>query len=85
MDRIYGYEKILPQPLGEVPDVSINTEDYAMTLVRNSLVLQGFSEIYTYTFKDAGVVELENPIAGDKNFLRRDLVTGLEEAFGSQL
>lgn len=76
--RIYGYEKIEPIPLGESPDVSINTDDCVASVVRHSLVNQGFSEIYTYTFVNNGVVELENPIAGDKNFLRRDLISAME-------
>jgi phenylalanyl-tRNA synthetase beta chain len=38
------------------------------------------TEIYTYAFSNRGDVELENPLAGDKNFLRSNLASGMEES-----
>ncbi|KND48196.1 MAG: phenylalanyl-tRNA synthetase beta chain [Parcubacteria bacterium C7867-006] len=78
--RIYGYEKVLPKELGPGLKVSVNIEDYTSNLIRLSLLKQGFSEIYTYSFTNKGLVELENPIAGDKSFLRQDLISGMEDS-----
>lgn len=76
--RLYGYDKIAPQPLSGETHVAVNPEAYVTNMLRLTLTKLGFSEIYTYAFAQAGDVEIENPLAGDKKFMRSCLVTGLE-------
>ncbi len=72
--RVYGYEKIAPvKPiLGEFKP-TVNKTFYYADMIRRILTEDGFSEISTYAFTDSGDIEMENPIASDKKFLRRDL------------
>lgn len=72
--RFYGYEKIKERevPLFKSP-VAMNKIFHYKNKIRNILVQEGFSEVYTYAFTNKGDVELENPIASDKNFLRENL------------
>jgi len=77
--RIYGYENIeakLPGKAEKAPRV--NKKFHYANKIKNFLVNEGFSEVYTYTFRDSGEVEIEKPFASDKNFLRKDLYIGLE-------
>lgn len=71
--RLYGYENIAPIPLPAATKPQVNRIQYASTLTRQALVALEFSEIYTYAFTSDGSVEVENPIASDKKFLRQDL------------
>ncbi|MBT3729794.1 hypothetical protein HON59_02165 [bacterium] len=76
--RIYGYENIeaiLPSKSEKAP--KINKKFYYVSKIKNFLVKEGFSEVYTYTFRDSGEVEMIKPFASDKNFLRTDLRGGL--------
>jgi phenylalanyl-tRNA synthetase beta chain len=75
--RLYGYENIAPVHLeaGQAPET--NKVSYVSAAIRNALVAEGFSEIYTYAFTNHGEVEVANPIASDKAFLRRDLATAM--------
>lgn len=79
--RIYGYENIktevLPKP-SKSP--AVNKAYFYAEKVRNALVEQGFSELSTYSLRAKGEVELANPLASDKNFLRESLSDGLLEA-----
>lgn len=78
--RLYGYDKIPNKSLEGGMVSNINIENYVCKAVRKALVEIGFSEVYTYTFRNSGDVELENPLASDKKFLRKDLSSGIEEA-----
>jgi phenylalanyl-tRNA synthetase beta subunit len=79
--RIYGYENISPKPIKAFANnVEINKSEYYTNIVSNALVNAGFSEVFTYAFQDSGEVELENPIAGDKGYLRKSLVYGLQKS-----
>ena len=71
--RIYGYEKIplnVP-PLSKVQE--INKNFYYAEKIRDILVKEGFSEIYTSSFENKGEIELQNALASDKGFLRSEL------------
>ncbi len=78
--RIYGYEKIPVASLSDKLSVTVNPESYVVNSIRKSLTSLGFSEIYTYAFREKGDVELENPLAGDKKYLRSCLIDGMEES-----
>ncbi len=79
--RVYGFDKIpdaaIPK-FGFVP--CILKAYYYSNLIRDTLVAQGFSEVYTYSFQNEGVFAVSNPIASDKGFLRKDLATGLRQS-----
>ncbi len=79
--RVYGYENIIPTPISELSfkAESLKTYVYA-NIIRDVLVAQGFSEVYTYSFQKEGVFAVANPIAEDKGFLRKDLSAGVSDA-----
>jgi phenylalanyl-tRNA synthetase beta subunit len=78
--RVYGYNNIsgalLPQLQPE-----LNKLFYYTNKIRDILVGEGFSEIMTYTFGEHGDVELQNPSAEDKSWLRENLGHGLAVAW----
>jgi phenylalanyl-tRNA synthetase beta chain len=79
--RIYGYRDlvgILP-PHAEKP-AAINKNQYYTDAIRQALVSAGYSEVLTYTLTDSGVVELQNPFASDKSFMRQSLTEGMQGA-----
>lgn len=76
--RLYGLEKIQPVVLPESKTYEVNKEVYVSSVIRNLLIKEGFSEIYTYAFVGSGDVEVDNPLAGDKKFLRKNLLEKME-------
>lgn len=83
--RVYGYDKIDPIiPEEQVPR-ELNKTFYYTQKIRDILTDLGFSEVMTYSFVPKGDVELQNPIADDKKFLRTTLVEGLKDAFDRNL
>lgn len=79
--RIYGYENIkaiFPEKFEKSP--KINKKFYYTTKIKNFLIKEGFSEVYTYTFRDNGDIKIIKPVASDKNFLRANLRDGIEKA-----
>lgn len=77
--RLYGLDKITPVPLPESKTYEVNKEVYISNKIRKILIKNGFSEIYTYAFTPTGDVELDNPLAGDKRFLRKNLLDKMEQ------
>jgi len=81
--RLYDYNKIPSKP----PLIRIEPAREEITLkikdkIRSFLTGAGFSEVYNYSFSSKGKeisYELENPIASDKNFLRKNLKGGLQD------
>lgn len=76
--RIYGYQHIsdvLPNDIDFSP--KINKLFYYTGVIRTALIDEGFSEVETYTFTNQGEVEIANPLASDKNFMRSSLLKGL--------
>jgi phenylalanyl-tRNA synthetase beta chain len=78
--RLFGYGKIATTPLPGVFMPVVNPEQYVAAQIRGTLAGLGFSEVYTYAFRKDGDVEVANPLASDKKFLRRSLLDGLEES-----
>jgi phenylalanyl-tRNA synthetase beta chain len=79
--RVYGYEKIKPTTLSQtVVALEVNRKMLSLEKIRDILVRIDFSEIKTYTFRSIGDVELANALASDKNFLRANLIDGIQEA-----
>ncbi len=78
--RIYGYDKIPAEiPEGILIPVRRNDNYFYSNVIRDILVGAGFSEVYNYSFAASGEVEIENPIAGDKKYLRANLLDGLKD------
>ncbi|MBX4198007.1 phenylalanine--tRNA ligase subunit beta [Candidatus Parcubacteria bacterium] len=79
--RIYGYEQIPVTQLPTSPILpEINKLFYYSQKIRDILNVHGFSEIYTYALTNSGEVEIQNPLASDKNFLRANLSQGVSKA-----
>ena len=55
----------------------VNKKFCWMEKIRKLLGEQGFIEVYTYTFRDKGDVELSNALASDKGWLRKNLREGV--------
>jgi len=80
--RLYGVNDLKPTPplVGLVPVESDDIVNLKKEL-RTILVGFGFSEVYNYSFvdkKEADSLELMNPIAEDKKYLRVSLSHGLK-------
>ncbi|MCI5108484.1 MAG: phenylalanine--tRNA ligase subunit beta [Candidatus Pacebacteria bacterium] len=71
--RIYGYRNIESSELPPLDKVNINKEFYYMSRIRDVLVENGFSEVYTQSFKDKGKVKMANPVAKDRPYLRENI------------
>ena len=76
--RIYGYENI-PSVLPHfVLSPAVKNENYELLRkIKDIFVGAGFSEVYNYSFVKRGDIELENPIARGREFLRSNLAMGL--------
>lgn len=75
--RMYGFENI-PAVLPEGFDGSkSNKLFYYSGLIRQTLVQEGFFEVYTYNFWNDGEVKTLNAIASDKAYLRPSLYRGM--------
>lgn len=83
--RIYGYDKIQGHvPKVDLPSVALAEEGAEKKFnlankIRVILKAEGFTEVYGYAFTDKGEVELANPLASDKKFLRTNLTDWLTE------
>ncbi len=79
--RVYGFHNIPPAPLPELSFIPSHLKAYYYAgKIRDALVTAGFSEVFTYSFQNTGAFAVENPIAEDKGFLRKDLATGIRDA-----
>jgi phenylalanyl-tRNA synthetase beta chain len=78
--RIYGYDKIEAAPLPAVEKTSINKIFYWSEKIKDLLIEEGYSEVFTYSLRNTGDVEIQNPLAQDKGFLRSNLYEGVEQA-----
>lgn len=77
--RLYGYENIE----GILPpiklSIEVNREISYRNMVKNFLVENGYSEVQTYALSQKGEVEILNPLAEDKKFLRTNLSFSIEK------
>ncbi len=84
--RMVGYDVLLSvMPKEDVLSPKENPRLRVADVVRNIMMSSGFSEVYTYTFFGAGEIEVANPIAKDKRFLRNNLMNGLKQAVTENL
>ncbi|MGM0628941.1 MAG: phenylalanine--tRNA ligase subunit beta [Patescibacteria group bacterium] len=79
--RIYGYEHLDPAPLKSFSEsVPINKHFYYKAKISSFLQSNGFSEIFTYSIRDKGKVELANPLTYDRKFLRDEIASDMGKA-----
>jgi len=72
--RLVGYESIKDKKLDPPEDLPETYPTYSyIENLKSFLANEGFSEIYTYAFVSSGEVEVQNPIASDKKYLRPNL------------
>ncbi len=79
--RIIGYDKIPNTELPPLPNPpAINPNFYAAEKVREELISQGYSEVFTSVFADKGERIIANKVDGVRPYLRNNLTDGLAEA-----
>jgi len=78
--RIYGYENIQSREVFRETERVINKEYFYGNKIFNFLIKNGFSEIFTYVLQDRGKVEILNPMASDKSFMRDSLLIGTQNS-----
>lgn len=83
--RVRGYENVKAAPLPEAKPAPINPTFYWTEKIKDMLVSQGFSEVYSYSLTDRGAVEIMNPLASDKRFVRSNLSDGVAAALESNV
>ena len=78
--RVIGYDN-LPSVLPTLNRKGVpHKRLYYETKIKNILIQNGFSEIYTYSFGNVGTVEILKGLASDKEKLRADLGRGVLSA-----
>ena len=79
--RVIGYDKV---PAVELPtfagNVEINKNFYAAEHVREDLISQGYSEVFTSVFAEKGDRIVANKVDGVRPYLRMNLTDGLTES-----
>lgn len=79
--RIYGYDKIAPTIFQKVSTpIPVNHFAYWTEKIKDVLFGLGFSEVQTSSFATIGEVEIQNPLASDKRFLRSKLHDGFVDS-----
>jgi phenylalanyl-tRNA synthetase beta chain len=74
--RMLGYDQIPEESLPVPPqEGESKRERLSEDIIRDLLVAEGFSEVFTSSFAARGEVEIEKPLAADKAFARSDLFT----------
>ncbi len=86
--RIFGYDKIIPQPLATR---TIKKEEDLLDKSRKTLCSKGLTETINWSFCDSNLVEifsekndnlmLTNPISIELNHMRPNLIIGLLESY----
>lgn len=79
--RLHGYFTIAPiKPEGIAAISKQDARTVAIEKIKHACASVGADEIYTYAFQNTGEVELENPLAQDKRFLRSTMIPALKES-----
>lgn len=84
--RIYGYQKI--KPAAPVVGLMSHEEEEGVGFrerTKTILASLGLSEVYNGSFAPSGEVEVMNPIAEDKSYLRSNLTDGILLNFETNL
>lgn len=80
--RIVGYDAVPETNLSHVSDVhDADTNLYWSDRVREELVSKGYSEVFTSVFAEEGEIAVLNKVGGERPYLRKSLIPGLQDAF----
>jgi len=77
--RLYGYSHVTSVIPQTVPLTEYNNRHYYSEKVRNTLIVEGFSEVITSSFAKKDTIQLRNALASDKSYLRSTLRTSMNE------
>ena len=84
--RLVGYDALeAKMPVESLVFPEENRAWRSADIVREVMISAGFSEVYTYSFLGEGEVEVANPVAADKKYLRNNLMNGLKLAASENL
>jgi phenylalanyl-tRNA synthetase beta chain len=78
--RVYGYQHVVSVVPPAVPLKEINARHYYSEVVRETLLVHGFGEVITSSFRKKDDVKLLSSLASDKGYLRSSLMPGMHEA-----
>ncbi len=79
--RVVGYDKVVPVELPKFEkDPEVNAIFYAAEKMRETLISQGYSEVFTSVFADEGERAVANKVDSVRPYLRTSLIDGLNEA-----
>lgn len=78
--RLYGYNKLPEEELPEKSAPSTHRLFIVSEHIRDVLTAAGFSEVYGYSLRNKGEIQLQNALNTEKNHLRTNLTDGLHEA-----
>lgn len=77
--RIYCLKNIKSIEVKKESEAKVNKTFYYASKIRKILTDLGFNEVYTYSLVDKGNVELENPLASNRDFMRTNLSDAMVE------
>jgi phenylalanyl-tRNA synthetase beta chain len=77
--RVYGYDRVPSRDPHALRAPVVLSVYYIANAARRVLDTAGYAEVYTSSFRSAGEWEVLYPAASDKNFLRTDLATAMED------
>ena len=78
--RLLGYDEVPARVLTSDLPVKHNETFVLANKVRALFASRGYVEIFGYTFVDHGELEVEKPLASDKDYLRDNLSDGMKKA-----
>jgi phenylalanyl-tRNA synthetase beta chain len=77
--RLNGYEAVEARPLSK-RTASLDSAVLLNEMLRDFLINRGYDEIITRSFQKEGEVELENPLAKNAPFLRKNLIENMKNS-----
>ncbi len=83
--RIYGYDHVEAIKPETISVAEVNQRFYYTEQIRAALTSQGFSEIYTTSFREHDAVKMTNAFAADKGYLRSSLASNMRESLMKNL
>jgi phenylalanyl-tRNA synthetase beta chain len=79
--RIYGLDNIVSIEPVIKNKYKYDTYFLVENKIRKILLVKGYSDIFTYTFRDRGEIKVLKAVAEDKNFLRDNLTLSAMETY----
>jgi len=80
--RIYGYDKVPSVEMSKIKvKPTINENFAAAEKMREELVSEGYSEVFTSVFTEKGERAVANKVDGARPYLRGTLIDGIKDAY----